>query len=333
MATETTHAISVIIPTLDEANHLGTLLEDIAEQSVQADEVIIIDGGSKDATRIIAKSNPKLKTRIFLNRQKRVPYALNIGLAAARGQLIIRIDAHARVNPKYIETIAKNFADKPNLGGVGGIKQAHGKTKTGQIIAKVLSSRVAVGGSAYHYAMESQYVDHIPFGAYPKFVLEQLSGWDETFLTNQDYELDYRIRQSGKKILLDPEAVITWNSRESVGKLFHQYHRYGQGKAAVVRKHPQSAKPRHLLPTILVLGLVTALTFSAFVSPWFALAPLPYLSLIWALTSKIPLLGLRQRLTAASAIAAMHTGYGSGFIRYSLASIFFRQPKISPSRM
>ena len=59
-------------------------------------------------------------------------------------------------------------------------------------------------------------------------------------------EFDYRLRESGRKLLLDANIVIKWECRQSIAELFRQYLRYGRGKADVVLLHPDSMKPRHL---------------------------------------------------------------------------------------
>jgi len=325
--------ITVIIPALNEEARLGLLLDNLASQTKQPDEVFVIDGGSTDATREIAISNPNVEVKVLKNPHQRVPHGLNIGLAKASSDIVVRIDAHSTINDQYLELIAQNFSENPEAGGVGGVKIAKAETETGKTIAKVLSSKLAVGGSSYHYATEKSEVDHIPFGAYRKSVLKGLGGWDAAILVNQDYELDYRVRQAGHKLLLDPNIKINWHSRETLSQLFHQYHRYGQGKASVIRKHPTSIQPRHLLPAALIITLFMAMVIAiSGISFIPLLIPIGYVALLIASTLTMGLRGFGAHVTAVRALTAMQLGYGLGLIRNMVSSLFMEQPSMSGSQ-
>ena len=327
---ETKPEVTVMIPTLNEELGLETLLDDLADQTHPPAQVLRIDGGSTDGTIEIASNYKRLDIEVLNNPQRRVPFALNIGLDAAKFDYLIRIDAHSRINPEYIEVIAGHFAADPAIGGVGGIKKAVATSRAGQIIADVLSSKLAVGGSQYHYAEDVCFVDHIPFGAYPVSVLRELDGWDEAMLVNQDYELDYRVRQSGRRLLIDPKARIMWQSRETVARLFHQYHRYGQGKAAVLKKHPSSGKPRHLLPAVIVVGCVVG-ALGAFIWPVLAIVPLGYLLAVGIVSATI-VRSPGKWPTAVGAMLAMQLGYGSGMVRSAGSMLRGRRATMAASQ-
>ena len=158
-------------------------------------------------------------------------------------------------------------------------------------------------------------VDHIPFGAYPIAVIEELGGWDESIPANEDFEFDYRVRASGRTLLFDPSMVIFWETRQSVTAFFEQYRRYGRGKAIVVSKHPESASPRHLIPAGVVAALVGAAVLAPFRPRLAAAVALPYAGIIAAATlATAPSVadGASRRWLPA-AFAAMHLGYGWGF--------------------
>lgn len=325
--------ITVLVPTLNEEAGLPGLLEDLAEQTYRASEILIIDGGSDDRTRELVEEATNLPIAVLDNPAKRVPQALNIGLARSSSDIIVRIDGHARVNSSYLETITRNFILYPELGGVGGVKRAVATTPTGRTIAKVLSSRFGVGGSRYHYATEAMAVDHIPFGAYPRAILNELGGWDETFVVNQDYELDYRVRRSGRGLLLDPSAQIDWSSRETIPRLAHQYLRYGQGKALVVSRHPASAKPRHLLPAVIVIGLGSAAVVALATRSLWPMAAFPaYMGLAGLLAALVDGVRPRSWPTATAAVMSMQLAYGVGLVRGFTAKLLGRTLRITSSQ-
>ncbi|HET8599495.1 MAG TPA: glycosyltransferase family 2 protein [Segeticoccus sp.] len=308
-----TPLVTVVVPALDEEQAIGGCLASVLAQSEHRLEVLVVDGGSRDRTRQavtgMAATDPRV--RLLHNPARGIPQALNVGLAAARAPWLVRVDAHSTVPPDYVAR-ALGHLQTGRWGGVGGRKDAVAGTATGRAIAAALGSRLGVGGSTYHHGTTAQVVDHVPFGAYPTELLRSLGGWDEAIPANEDFELDHRVRLSGRELLFDPDLRIAWHCRESVGDLFAQYRRYGRGKAAVARKHPGSLRPRHLVPPVLV-GYLGVAALSALRRPVALLAVLPYAGVL-ALGATVTGRGLtgsgRARLTAA--LLAMHTGWGLG---------------------
>jgi hypothetical protein len=200
-------------------------------------------------------------------------------------------------------------------GGVGGRKDGVGTTPAGKAVAAALGSRFGVGGSVYHHGVVEREVDHIPFGAYPTALARELGGWDPALVTNQDFEFDYRLRRTGAKLLFDPALRIDWQSKQTVRDFYRQYRRYGRGKVDVLRKHPTSLSPRHLVPPLLVaylaaaalVALVRPRTAAAMVAPY--VAGLGVASVQTARTLDEP----RARWFVPGAFLAMHVGWGIGF--------------------
>jgi cellulose synthase/poly-beta-1,6-N-acetylglucosamine synthase-like glycosyltransferase len=145
-------------------------------------------------------------------------------------------------------------------------------------------------------------------------VVRELGGWDENTPTNEDYEFDYRVRQSGKELLFDPRLVIFWETRETVKAFFQQYRRYGRAKYLTLRKHPESAAIRHLIPTGLVATLVAASVIACVRPRWAAAIVAPYAGVIAAATATVaPTLdSAESRRWLPLAFMAMHLGHGIG---------------------
>lgn len=315
--------ITVVVPVRNEAAAITDCLTSIQAQTERHLEILVVDGLSEDRTREIvaelASRDPRI--RLLHNPQRIAPTAMNVGLAAARGAYLVRIDGHATVPPDYVATAVAHLRSG-TWGGVGGRKDGVGRTPAGQAIAAAMSSRFGVGtGSTYHHGTQVQTVDHIPFGVYRTAVARELGGWDENLVTNQDYEFDYRLRQAGHELLFDPALRIDWQCQQSIAGLYRQYRRYGQGKAQVLRLHPASAKPRQILPALLVLGLAlgSALLPSRRTRPLGLLATLPYAGAVAAASAatagRVP--GWSARLRLPGAFAAMHVGWGIGLLRGS----------------
>jgi succinoglycan biosynthesis protein ExoA len=306
--------VTVVVPAKNEQGSVSACLESILEQRYRTLEVLVIDGGSTDGTREevvrVQRRDPRVR---LLHTSGGIPASLNEGLKAARGRWIVRIDAHATVPPHYVDTLIGHL--RTGLwGGVGGRKEGVADDPIGRAIAAALGSRFGVGNSMYHYGVQPARVDHVPYGAYPAALLRQIGGWDEALTANEDFELDYRLRRMGYKLLFDPAVSIAWRSRTNIPTLFQQYRRYGRGKADVVRLHPASMQLRHAAAPALVAVLTAACL--AIRRPRVSLALIaPYAAALTGATVNI----LRRDRDAAgapyvpAAFVAMHVGWGVGF--------------------
>jgi succinoglycan biosynthesis protein ExoA len=308
--------VTVMIPARDEERFIGRCLDAVRKQDYPNLQIVVVDGGSVDATLQVVRDQMAADDRIELvyNPQHSIPMSLNLGLAAARGRWLVRMDAHSTVDESYVRT-AVDRLDQGLWGGVGGRKDGVGETAAGRAIAAALGSRFGVGNSMYHHGVTAQEVDHIPFGAYPVELVRELGGWNEQLPVNEDYEFDYRVRQAGNKLLFDPALKIWWRSRQSIPDLFRQYHRYGRGKVDVALLHPDSMRPRHFLPPALVAYLAGTALISWRHPRRLLLLSAPYLlglavaSARTARTLETP----AERAYVPLAFSAMHVGWGLGF--------------------
>src|SRR3954452_20136271 len=232
--------VSIVVPARDEERNIGDTLDALRAQDYPNLEIIVVDGGSTDGTVDVVKRHMVEDPRVQVqhNPQGITPISLNVAVEHARGQWLVRMDAHSTVDPGYVSTAVDRLREG-RWGGVGGRKDGVGTTPAGRAIAAALSSRFGVGGSVYHHGVAEQEVDHIPFGAYPTSLVRALGGWDPRLVTNQDFEFDHRLRLTGAKLLFDPALRIDWLSKQTVRDLYRQYRRYGRGKVDVVRLHPR----------------------------------------------------------------------------------------------
>jgi len=308
--------VTVVIPCLNEERSISACLESVLGQSHQSLEVLVVDGGSADRTTDLVEAFARVDGRVRLlhNADRVQPAAMNLAVAEATGRYLVRIDAHATVAPGFVAGVVAHLLTG-EWGGVGGRKDAVGFSATGRAIAAVLGSRFGVGNSAYHHATEAQEVDHVPFGAYPIEVIHDVGGWDASIAVNEDYEFDYRVRSSGRRLLLDPSLVIAWEGRQTLPLLARQYRRYGRGKAKVVRKHPTSTAARHLVPPAVVAALGLAVLLAPVRPRWSAAIALPYVGLLGLGTVVVGArLAERDEVIAVpGAMATMHLAWGWGF--------------------
>jgi cellulose synthase/poly-beta-1,6-N-acetylglucosamine synthase-like glycosyltransferase len=308
--------VTVIVPARNEEKFIAHCLDSILSQTESNLQVVVVDSASSDRTPDIVREYIERDPRVELeyNAEAITPKSLNVALRAARGKWLVRVDAHSTVPPDYVKR-AVHHLEEGTWGGVGGRKDGVGVTPAGRAIAAVMASRFGVGNSLYHYGTDVQPTEHIPFGAYDTALLRELGGWDERLITNQDFEMDYRVRKSGHELLFDPDIAIEWHCRQDVPDLFRQYRRYGRGKADVARLHPESLRMRHLVAPALVATWAVALPLATRRKGLAGAAVSPYLA---ALTAASVLTARRLRESKAkawvpAAFAAMHIGWGIGF--------------------
>lgn len=321
--------VTVAIPARNEERSLPALLDSVRRQTHTELQILVVDGGSTDATaRIVAEAaeqDPRVE--LLHNPARVIPVAMNLAAEHAAGKWFVRIDAHCRVPEDYVERVVEGLGTG-RWGGVGGRKDARGHTSQGRAIAEVMGSPFAQGNSVYHYGDTAQAVDHIPFGAYPTALVRELGGWSPTQLVNEDFEFDHRVRLAGHDLLFDPEIRIDWDCRQRVSDLFRQYRRYGAGKVQTLVRHPDSLGARHLAAP----GLVAALGASGPMllsrrTRWAGAAVvLPYAGLIAVATARTAprLADTRDRKWVPVAFAALHLGWGLGFWEELLGTLVGR---------
>ena len=254
--------ISIIIPCYNEERFIGGVLERLVQQSCDARyEIVIVDGRSTDGTRQaienFAAQNGEVSLRVVDNPARNIPTALNLGISAARGELIVRMDAHSAPSINYVARCAELLREQRAaiVGMPWHIKPGAG-SPVARAIAVAVSHPLGAGDAKYRFSgAAAQFVDTVPFGAFHKSLWEGLGGFNEALLANEDYDFNYRTRKNGGQILLDNEAHSDYFARASVGELAKQYFRYGLWKARMVKLHPESIKLRQMIPPLFVVSL------------------------------------------------------------------------------
>jgi glycosyltransferase involved in cell wall biosynthesis len=326
-------SVSVIVPCYNEENTISLLLDAIYHQTYPRHllEVIIADGGSEDNTRqriaAFQQSHPDLKVRVVDNPQRIIPAALNRAITASTGEIILRLDAHCVPAEDYIERSIENLIKGlgDNVGGLWIIEPGR-PDWIGRSIAAAAANPLGVGDARYRYSRQPGQVDTVPFGAFRRSLIEKIGGYDETLLTNEDYELNTRIRQSGGSVYFDPAIKSVYYARPTLASLARQYWRYGYWKWRMLRRYPRSLRWRQLLPPLFVVVVILMLVLSLFFSAArIALAALLLVYCLVLIISAIPA-AFRKRLWfllpgVPLAIATMHFSWGAGFLVSLLRSL------------
>ena len=318
--------VSVIIPCYNEETTIGLVLDALYQQTFPKDrfEVIIADGMSPDSTRSLITEfyhdHPGLSITIVDNVSRSIPSGLNLAINNSSGRYIIRLDAHAIPDNIYIancvELLEAGAGD--NVGGMWIIKPGEENWQA-KSIAEAASHPLAVGDAHYRLGSEAQAVDTVPFGAYHRDIFSRIGGYDEALLTNEDYEFNVRIRQTGGVIWFDPKLRTTYIARSNFRELARQYWRYGYWKARMIKNYPNSLRWRQLLPPSFVLSLFVLLLAGIFVPlAWVLLAIEIGVYLLVLLLAGI--IGSFQKkyigftLGLPMAIITMHVSWGTAFL-------------------
>lgn len=259
--------VSILIPVRNESEHITRMLREVLGQDYPHDrvEIIVVDGASDDDTpavlREIAAEWPNRILHVLHNERRIVPVSLNMGLVAAQGEIVLRMDAHTEYGEDYVrrcvETLLRTGADN-----VGGPVRTRADQLMQRAIAAAFHSPFSAGGARFHDEDAGGEVDTVPYGCWHRQRLLELGGFDEELVRNQDDELNLRIIRSGGRVWLDPLIRSWYHPRSSLSGLFRQYLQYGYWKVRIIRKHRMPASLRHMVPALFVLGLVAGALLS-----------------------------------------------------------------------
>ena len=309
--------VSVVVPVLDEEHHLRAAVSTVLGQDYAGPvEVVLALGPSRDRTDEIAAELAASDARVRLvpNPTGATGAGLNRALAAARYDIVVRLDGHALVPDDYlriaVETLQRTGADN-----VGGVMSAEGITDFQRAVAAAMTSSIGVGQASFHVGGEEGPALTVYLGTFRREVLERLGGYDETFLRAQDWELNHRIRESGGVVWFTPRLTVRYRPRSDLRALARQYRDYGRWRRVVMREHEGTASLRYLAPPAAVLA-VTAGTVLG-VTAWrpALLAPVGYAAGVVVGTAVVGRgLPLRSRAWLPVVLATMHGAWGVGFL-------------------
>jgi succinoglycan biosynthesis protein ExoA len=317
--------VSVLIPCLNEERTIERVLEALRRQSFPAGqmEVIVADGRSTDGTRkkieAYAGAHPGWALRWVDNPGRSAPAGLNAALREARGEIILRMDAHAIPDPDYVEQCVRAL-EHSGCEGVGGgiVIQPGGSGVVARAIAAAVANPFATGGVRYRSGGKEGEVDTVPFAAFRRDVFRRVGEFNEQVPVNEDYEFNYRVRAAGGRLFFTPKIRSRYIARGELGALARQYYFYGHQKAVMLSFHPKSVRPRQLIPAFFAPSLVI-LSAGAFLLPPLAIILGLELAVYAAVSAAFAGREAAARKEAALLPALMlvffciHAAWGAGF--------------------
>ena len=307
----------------NERQHIEHCLASVVNQDYPLDcmEILVVDGDSYDGCGQLvldfAASHPTIPIRLLPNPKRIIPAGLNVGIRAARGDVVVRVDAHTTLAPDYVNACVR-YLVQGKADNVGGMMVPRGTAFVGQGVALAMTSPFGMGDSKFHYSEREQSVDTVYMGAYWRKTFDSIGLYDETLHVNEDYELNYRLRKAGGTILLSPAIKSTYTPRPSLAALWRQYFRYGYWKVHMLRKHPTSLRWRQALPPLFVATVLGSLLLGLLWPParWlFGLVAGCYLlANLAASTIAARRGGWRYLPLVPIVFAAIHFAWGLGFL-------------------
>ena len=327
--------VSVIIPCINEERYIGKCLDSLVSQDYPKEkmEVFVVDGMSEDRTReVINKYVEKYSFfKLLDNPKKFTPFALNTGIRNSKGEIIIRMDAHATYIKDYISKCVK-YLKEYNADNVGGTVKIIPKTNTliAKTIALSLSNPFGVGNAYYKsgYSGQPKWVDTVFGGCYKREVFKKIGLFNENLVRSQDIEFNLRLKKAGGKILLVPDIIAYYYPKSNFKEFF--VHNFKDGIWAIYPlkfvKIPLCL--RHYIPFIFILSLLGTGLLGIFFPIFFWLflfifgsyfLVANYFSVKISTKEK----DIRFLFLMPVAFACRHIGYGLGSI-WGLIKIFFK---------
>lgn len=311
-------AVTAVIPVRNDAADLPQAVESVLHQRYPGElDVVIAVGPSDDDSVDVAEKLAREHGAVTVvgNPSGLTSAALNAAIAASRGDVIVRVDARSVLPAGYVAQAVSTLA-ATGAGNVGGIQDARGDRRLEKAIAVAMTSPFGTGDAKFHYGGEPGPTDTVYLGVFDRAALEAVGGFDETLIRNQDYELNWRLREAGHVVWFDPELRVAYRPRADLAGLASQYFQYGQYKRLMLSRNPHSLRARQLAAPVLVIGLGASLAATLLGRRWGVLPPLLYAAATVGAavhaTRDAP--GTRWS-DVATAFATMHLSWGAGFLK------------------
>ena len=217
-------SVSVVVPARNCAELLPGCLAAIGSQTYRGPlDLTVAVAPSDDGTeQVLANTSMELPLRVVESPAGTTPAGLNLAVAASDGEIVARVDSQSRVPPDYIERAVSTLT-RTGAANVGGVQRPIGAGGLPSAIAAAMASAFGGGPAAFRHGRREGPVDTVYLGVFDRSALTSVGGFDETLQRNQDYELNWRLRERGHTVWLDPNLVVGYVPRSDYPGLASQY--------------------------------------------------------------------------------------------------------------
>lgn len=314
--------ISFIVVALNAARCLPLLLEDLLAQTIPPEQIeaLLVDSASGDDTAQVMRdfaARAPFPVKVLRNEKRWLASGINVALAAAEGDAVIRLDAHARIPADFLEKNLRALERGESIVG-GCVAGAAPSTPWESVMRALDTSRFCGGAAPFRNAGEARYVDTLAYALYRREVYDKAGLYDERLRRTEDNDMHYRMRQAGYRFFFDPEIISYHAARATLRGQLRQKWGNGYWIGRTMHIQPRCFAPRHLIPALFVLALALCLLLA----PVSAL-PLALLCTVYACADLYyavrGALGEEQGrllafLTLPFLFPAVHIVYGAGTI-------------------
>jgi succinoglycan biosynthesis protein ExoA len=259
--------VTVIVPMYNEEEFVANCLDSLLASDYPRErmEILAIDGRSTDRTLEIVREYALRHcfVRILRNEKRIQAAAMNLGIEAAMGEIILRADAHASYAPDYVRRCVETL-ESSGAANVGGALTALGRNWQGEAIAIGVTTPFGIGDAHYRYIRSEKWTDTVFPGAWRKATLQNVGGLREDCVVGEDYELNIRLRKRGLGIFLSPSIKCFYYPRRTLAALARQQFRGGFWRVKLLTIHPDRLRLRQVVPPVFLVGLCVCLPVGAF---------------------------------------------------------------------
>ena len=319
------HQVTIIIPILNEERFIAKCLDSVIAQSYPLEymDIVVVDGGSKDKTwEIVQEYHKKYENIRLLHNPGRIQsIAFNIGVKESSAPYIVRLDAHALYHERYIELCVKRLEEDSQRGNVGGMWNIVPQNSSiwAETNAILNYSKFGIGGASFRVGAEAGNVDTVPFGAFPRRVIEEIGGMREDLPRGEDNEFNSRIKKAGYNIYFNPEIVCTYFARPTLKASAKQMYANGESIGILHYIDREAIGLRHMIPLIfvvgLILGAILSIAFNPFVYVYLAGLGLYFLCDLFASLQCTLKHGMKFMFPLFILFFVVHVSYGLGTIK------------------
>ena len=331
--------VTIAIPCFDERRHIDKCVQDVMTQDYPAHlvQVIVADGGSTDGTRErldeLSAKNPRMR---WIDNPKKLQSAgLNAAIRVARGDVIVRLDAHCEYAPDYIRQSVTALRET-GAWNAGGSQRGKPQNTFQKAICAALRSRLGVGGAAYRHPGAAGFVDTVFCGAFRRESFETAGTFDPAAITNEDAELNQRILECGGRIYLSPMIISHYFPRRDLLGLARLYFKYGQGRARTLLKRGRFPRITPAIPFLMTCsGALLMVTQPLAATTWLAFGIYGIICGVEAVRVARPI-GRRAIPMVWAIFPTIHVSHGVGFaaglVKYTLHPDWSSTPEYLPKR-
>lgn len=326
--------VSVIVPIRNERDFIEPCLRSLLDGTYPRDrmEVLVVDGGSDDGTLDVVQrlASEDSRIRILDNPLRFAATGWNVGIQNARGELLTRVDGHARVAPDFLERSVEALLAHPDAWCAGGPVRTVGTNFIGNVIGAAMSVPVGAGDAAYRLGTIEGYVQTILFGTYHKWVFDRIGLVDPTMTRTEDDDLHIRLRAAGGKMFITPRVQSTHYARGSLRQAARQYYQYGYWRIPVILKHGRPDTVRQIIPLLFVIAWIVLIVAALLWHPAaYALAGFTGLYLLALLAGAVMAIrarGLKAGIATPIVFPVLHFSYGIGSLWSLIRFVILRKP-------